>query len=404
MDRKIEKEFFKAFEFGGVVHMCFEWMQEKYDLCFKLSKEDEATPKKALPDNWQHYYDDILPKQIDEATKAFDDSVICFLDSPLMDEIANNIDSLTGKARERYVFSLLKPFKEFSDNIHPEAIIRELKGEAKGICGIKDFERDLAMWKSMPQDEQLENVKGEPAGTPKGQADACIKLIEEHKYRIERVNYVANRYREIVNESLDNRENGTVEDCFHSFWSIVWKFANRLDALLLERGINLLWYQRESGIYLKSYRCITDVDFYIGSHELARKYIDEALPKLDTQAQVTEKQEYEEKRSKNASQNTPSEPTKRKGRPKGLFKDKMICENVDEVLKKLHSLMNDRQGREAALIITACIKAGIITKPTFTQVTNEFGNIGNVSGYNRYMREKPFSEDEIKAIVDKIKE
>lgn len=284
MDKKVEKEFFKAFEFGGVVHRCFDYLQQKYDLGFKLSKEDETTPKKALPDNWQHYYEIELPKQINEATTAFDDSVICYTDSSLMDEIANNIDNLTGTARERYIFSLLKPFKEFSDNIHPEAIIRELKGEVNGICGIKDFERDLEMWESMPEDKLLTNINGEPAGTPKEQADACKKFIEEHKYRIERANYVANRYREIANESYDNRENETVEACFDSFWHIVIKFADRLDALLLERGINLLWYQQESGIYLKNYRCITDIEFYIGSYELARKYIDEALPKLEKQA------------------------------------------------------------------------------------------------------------------------
>lgn len=284
MDKRIEKEFFKAFEFGGVVHSCFDYLRQKYDLGFKMRKEDEEKPKETLPDNWQHYYDVKLPQQINEATKAFDDSVICYTDSPLMDEIASNIDSLTGKERDRYVFSLLRPFKDFSDNIHPEAEIKKLRGEVNGICGIKDFEKDLAMWENMPQDKQLTNINGEPAGTPKEQADACKELIEEHKYRIERANYVANRYREIANESYDNREEISVEACFDSFWSIEIKFANRLDALLLERGINLLWYQQESGIYLKNHRCITDVDYYIGSYELARKYIDEALPKLDKQA------------------------------------------------------------------------------------------------------------------------
>ena len=283
MNKNIEKEFFKAFEFGGVVNLCFNWMRHKYDLGFYVCKEDEEKPKKVLPDEWQHHYDVILPQEIEKMTEDFDESVICYTDSPLMDEIANNIDSLTGKERDRYIFSLLKPFREFSDEVHTKAIIKQLKGEVEGILGIKDFEKDLAMWESMPQNEQLKDENGKVWGTPKEEANASKDFIEKYKYRIERANYVANKYREILNETSYKKEDKTVENCLNSFWQIAIKYANRLDALLLERGINLLWYQQESGIYLKCHRRITDVEFYIGSYELAKKYIDDALPKLDKQ-------------------------------------------------------------------------------------------------------------------------
>lgn len=405
MDKTIERDFFKAFEVGGVVHLCFIWMKHKYDLGFYISKDNEEKPKEVLPDEWQHHYDITLPQEIKKRTEDFNDSVICYTDSPLMDEIANNIDSLTGKDRDRYIFSLLKPFKEFSDNIHPKAIIKQLRGEVDGILGIKDYEKELAMWKSMPQNEQLKDINGEPEGTPKEQADACRKVIEDLKFRIERTYYVANRYREILNETNYKDESKVVENCFDSFWHIEIMFANRLDALLLERGINLLWYQRESGIYLKSYRCITDVDFYIGSHELARKYIDEALPKLDNPQQTGSTRQAQ---SFSSAQTDKTElhdkAPKGKGRPKGTLKDKMICEDADKVLSKLHQLMNNRKGKEAALIITACIKAGIMTRPTFKQVSDEFGDIGNQSGYNKSMRERPFTDMEIEAIIMKLKE
>lgn len=404
MDKTIEKKFFKAFEFGGVVHLCFDWMIHKYNLGSYISKEDKEKPQKILPDKWQHHYDVTLPQEIKKRTENFDDSVIRYTDSPLMDEIANNIDALTGKERDRYIFSLLKPFKEFSDKMHPEAIIRQLRGEVKGILGIKDFERDLEMWESMPQDKPLKSINGEPAGTPKEQADACRTFIEEYQHRIERINYIANRYREILNETSYKDESKVVENCFDSFWHIEMKFANRLDALLLERGINLLWYQRESGIYLKSYRCITDVDFYIGSHELARKYIDEALPKLDNPQQTGSTRQTQFSSTQADKTELHDKAPKGKGRPKGTLKDKMICEDADKVLSKLHQLMNDRKGKEAALIITACIKAGIMTKPTFKQVSDEFGDIGNQSGYNKNMREKPFTDMEIEAIINKLKE
>lgn len=63
-------------------------------------------------------------------------------------------------------------------------------------------------------------------------------------------------------------------------------YATRLDALLLEKGINLMWYQEESGIYILTRRDITLLQEYCGSYKLARKYIDEALPQTEPQ-QVT---------------------------------------------------------------------------------------------------------------------
>lgn len=405
MNKNIEKEFFKAFEFGGVVNLCFNWMRHKYDLGFYISKEDEEKPKKVLSDEWQHHYDVTLPQEIEKMTEDFDESVICYTDSPLMDEIANNIDSLTGKERDRYIFSLLKPFKEFCDEVHPKAIIKQLKGEVEGILGIKDFEKDLAMWKSMPQNEQLKDENGKVWGTPKEEANASKEFIEKYKYRIERANYVANKYREILNETSYKKEDKTVEKCLDCFWHIITLFANRLDALLLERGINLLWYQQESGIYLKPYRYIHDVDLLIGSYELAKKYIDEALPKLDSQQQTECLQQAQ---ALNSTQVNKTElynkVPKGKGRPKGTLKDKMICEDVDKMLSKLHQLMNGRKGKEAALIIKASIKAGIMTKPTFKQVSDEFGDIGNPSGYNKYMGREIFSDMEIEAIMEKLKE
>ena len=62
-------------------------------------------------------------------------------------------------------------------------------------------------------------------------------------------------------------------------------FARRLDALLLKRGINILWYQNECGIYLFERRDITAIEYEIGSYKLARKYIDEALPKYPVHEQ-----------------------------------------------------------------------------------------------------------------------
>ena len=77
--------------------------------------------------------------------------------------------------------------------------------------------------------------------------------------------------------------------------------------------------------------------------------------------------------------------------------------NKDYILKELHELISGRKGREVALIIRVCIKEGIITKPTFKQVEDEFGYIGNVSGYNKYMADKyEFNDEEINGIKKKL--
>lgn len=289
MDKTIEKKFFKTFESGGTLHKCFDWMQEKYDLGFKLNKEDESKPKKVLSTKWQQFYDDILPKLIREETEAFDYSVIENTDNPLIDEIANNLDECKNDMqRDRYIFSLLTPFKEYSDKFNPIAEIKELKGEVNGICGIKDFERNLAMWENMPESEPIKNINGEPAGTPKEQAKACKEFIEEYKNRIERAEFLANKYRELIDGSSNNErwlQKGTVENCMSTLHFYLLMFARRLDALLLKRGINILWYQNECGIYLFERRDITAIEYEIGSYKLARKYIDEALPKYPVHKQ-----------------------------------------------------------------------------------------------------------------------
>jgi len=283
MDKTIEKEFFKAFELGGVVHMGFDWMQQKYDLGFKASKEDEEQPPKELPEEWRHYYDEELPQIINELTNAFDDSVINYTDSLLLDEIANNLDCLTGRSRDVYIFSLLKPFKKYSDTIHPTAVIKKLNVEIDELVGIND--------------EQIEDVNGRSCCTSKEQADACRLFIQDCKFRIERVNYVANRYHDLLGKTEDGAaciQKGTVEHCMRHFFFVIRHFADRLDAMLLERGISLLWYQQECGIYLKSYGYVTDADSYVGSIELAYRYINEALPKLDEQQNQSQNVEAEQ--------------------------------------------------------------------------------------------------------------
>lgn len=83
-------------------------------------------------------------------------------------------------------------------------------------------------------------------------------------------------------------------------------------------------------------------------------------------------------------------PTKRE-----TLKDKMINDTDGCKLQKMHAAMKGKKGKGAALIILACIKKGWMLRPTYTQVRNEFGDIGSKTGYNRYLYETMFTDLEI---------
>ena len=75
----------------------------------------------------------------------------------------------------------------------------------------------------------------------------------------------------------------------------------------------------------------------------------------------------------------------KRGRPKEPFASKMIDDADWEKLKKMHTILKGKKGKDFALIIWACIKRGWCNKPTYTQVKEEFGDIGSKTGYNRYL-------------------
>ena len=147
MEKTIERKFFEAFKWDGVVDKCINWMRYTYNLP-NMKPNDDNNEEKQLSEEaskaneeWDKFYREVLPKEILEATDAFDDTVIKYMDSPLMDEIEANLNECSTDAqKERYLFSLLKPFGEppsgcgFANVYHPIAEINQLKDE------IKEFE------------------------------------------------------------------------------------------------------------------------------------------------------------------------------------------------------------------------------------------------------------------------
>lgn len=384
---------------------CIEWMRYIYNLPpIKPgdSKGCESLQNKEAKDKVDNFYKEILPKDILEKTEAFNDKVIMNMDSPLMDEIEANLNECkTEVERERYLLSLLKPFGDIPSGCgiariyHPKVEIKRLESE------IVDFERNKAFWQKKEEDELVEDVNGKSAGTSKEQIEACNSMIEGRKEQIDWVLYVNRRFCELTGKFEDGArwmQKGTVEHCLSAFIRIMSVFADRLDALLLTYGIDLMKLQEISGLYLKSHRLITDIDVYVGSRDLAQKYIDD-LSKLDGQQQPENNREIADEKSLSGKQE--KKEILKRGRRSKPFKDYLQNDDGSK-LQTLHDVMSGKGGKEVALVIKVAIQIGWITKPTYKAVADEFGDIGNRSNYNKYINGDKFTSDEIVGIKAKL--
>lgn len=84
-----------------------------------------------------------------------------------------------------------------------------------------------------------------------------------------------------------------------------------------------------------------------------------------------------------------------RGRKSKSFVECVVAD-TEKCMNILHKAMKNKVGKEAALIIRVAISNGWIEKPTFKAITDEFGNVGHRSGFNKYMNNNyKFSEDEL---------
>ena len=105
---------------------------------------------------------------------------------------------------------------------------------------------------------------------------------------------------------------------------------------------------------------------------------------------------------KNAKPQQKRKSARSKGRPKETLKDKMINDADGSKLQKVHTVMNGKIGKEAALIILACIKKGWMLTPTFTQVAEEFGDIGTQQGFTNYLHVECFTNGELEGAINSL--
>lgn len=105
---------------------------------------------------------------------------------------------------------------------------------------------------------------------------------------------------------------------------------------------------------------------------------------------------------KEVCEHTEQKPTRRRGRPTETLKDKMNDDEDGSKLQKIHVLMKGKKGKDAVLVLLACVLKGWMDRPTYTQVKNEFGDIGSKTGFNRYFAESMFTVEEIKGAKNRL--
>lgn len=103
----------------------------------------------------------------------------------------------------------------------------------------------------------------------------------------------------------------------------------------------------------------------------------------------------------------PEPPEKAPGQPQGKrgqggrrvkpFESHLIGTQEEQrhTRERLHKLIDGRQGKEVVLYIKAAVQCGKITKPNYTTIKKEFGDIGSQQNFDAYMSKSVFTEDEL---------
>lgn len=250
MKRDLEKSFLSAYHSDGVVDNCISVLELRYDL------SDAPKSKRWKDFLFENTYNTEFIDNIKKATEAFDDTVIYAATgtfSPLFDEVNDNIlECRTLLEKECYiVHSLITPFKGLSEFLYPNGIpLKRIEHE---------FQECLLF------DERITGIIGtkDKEGTP-----------DESKQEKER----QLRIRTILANPTD-----IVEASFSQFCRIMLLFADQLDAILVCHQLDLFELQKKCGIYLKSDRIVTDVDYYMG-----REYAENRISELSNSPAATE--------------------------------------------------------------------------------------------------------------------
>ena len=130
-------------------------------------------------------------------------------------------------------------------------------------------------------------------------------------------------------------------------------------------------YEFEMSIWDRGSKCFALVSDAV--HKLKKKYVCKMQPQQGG-SDAAYKMQPQRKRTR-------------------CFVDCVLVEDKEECVARLHKLIDNKVGKTVAMVIKAAIETkGLMARPTSTMVVKEFGNIGSIGGYNKYMN-YDFSRD-----------
>lgn len=279
---------------------------------------------------------------------------------PIYKELANRLDEKSGVKIDREVISILNKFEEYSFFMFPDTRYkRYVDDELRNEDCIKYLHKDAT-------EEDRANAKNAMLQQWREDCDA------RHSNFIKHIGSVLDADEDIVIKAAT---------ILHDK---IMQFAIMFDCVLLENQHDLIKMQEQYGIKILECHSKILLTEYTGMKGYAEKLM-KGIDSVEVKSETTIESH--------------------KGKPKGKYIEPFIqnifgdIQEKERILNILHSLIDGKRGKGVAMVIHAACTAKIIQQPTFKQVENEFGNIGCVSGYNRYMRDTyVYTERELDAI------
>lgn len=371
MNTTLEDKLFAEFKSHGAAALCLDYVMTV------ILQEDNGLFAKSR--SWKDYYDSI-PAKVTERTKDFDNAAwpINIKDEyRIAQEISDNLDELVADKRERYIIQILEVFEDWAKAFTPCAQIQTME-QAIQRHSAYDFHSE----------------------------SDYIKAIEQIRGLHDR-----------LLEVMDNKKYGEIANHFEHWYRAYYFFCDMLAAELAKHNINILEIQNKRGIWLVEKLDVFRVQSYFGydgNYNYANSLLN-SLPTTDSTRHLITVEDNGTIRNR-ASDITPTlidttvenaveppikTPSKR-GRRNLNFSDFLIGDEVlkSETLKILHKLIDGHKGKDVAFAIRACMSIGLLRHPTFKAVESEFGDIGNRSGFNKYLNnERAFTSESLANIA-----
>ncbi len=274
MDTTIEREFFKAYDYGGVVSTLIKEIRDIYNIPKKFG---DKNTRPLMP--WEiEAVDREATTEMIEETEVFENVANVYLQNgELMEEIEANLREVKHDEaeRNRYLFSVMKPFgwtcfcgESIGGLTIPIAEIDNLGQETERIS------REMERLENLPPDAEFYSEGHEEWV---GLVDILEVYLDDYKTKVKQLEWLQRTIKEI--DMITSQQNpytllnGTIDHCLYVFYRAFCSFANKLNALLLTYGIDLMELQKTSGYYLLA-GCntiaLTDI---LGSLKLVEYYL-----------------------------------------------------------------------------------------------------------------------------------